>query len=195
MLQQLCTVPEAKYRTVTTGFTWQTSVFVYTCHMFALSLLSHSHDWCIWPLNVPYDSYCPHTSGSSVRYKWRNATSSHVIHEQTSVIALTCLPFTHSRWKAFKWPILIQVHCSHDMADIHKWQIFVKYNSRGNAVTKSQKKKNPSILCRQNACSTLKENVHMPIWQVTVSALTHRHKYNLCRIKQRLVPPLPAPKR
>lgn len=141
MLQQLCTVPEAKYRTVTTGFTWQTSVFVYTCHMFALSLLSHSHDWCIWPLNVPYDSYCPHTSGSSVRYKWRNATSSHVIHEQTSVIALTCLPFTHSRWKAFKWPILIQVHCSHDMADIHKWQIFVKYNSRGNAVTKSQKKK------------------------------------------------------
>ena len=48
------------------------------------------------------------------------------------MISVSCVIFTDSWWKTDKWPVFVQVHCSHDVATIHKWEMFAKHASHGN---------------------------------------------------------------
>jgi hypothetical protein len=43
------------------------------------------------------------------------------------VIPFTCTTFNDSRRGTDKWPVFVQVHCSIDVANMHKWQMVIKY--------------------------------------------------------------------
>ena len=43
------------------------------------------------------------------------------------MIPFTCITFTDSWRRTDKWPVFVQVHCSIDVANMHKWQIVIKY--------------------------------------------------------------------
>jgi hypothetical protein len=46
---------------------------------------------------------------------------------QTLVIPFTCITFTDSWRGTDNSPMFVQVHCSIDVANMHKWQIVIKY--------------------------------------------------------------------
>jgi hypothetical protein len=48
---------------------------------------------------------------------------------QTVVITLTCVTFTSRWWDMKKWSLFVQVRRSHEVACIHKRQVFTKYVS------------------------------------------------------------------
>jgi len=54
------------------------------------------------------------------------------------VIPFTCITFTDSWWGTDKWPVFVQVHCSIDVANMHKWQIVIKYTQLCSDMTSLQ---------------------------------------------------------
>ena len=105
--------------------------------MFALSSWLCFHDSCIpqlSPLNV---NIClrPSLVCLSNTNKWweRNNKSGLDKWKELWEIRLICVTSADSRWETDKWPVSVQLWRSHDVTSIYKWQMFVKYTSRGNA--------------------------------------------------------------
>ena len=56
------------------------------------------------------------------------------LNEKTNIVdSFDLCRITNSQWETDRWPVFVQVHRSNDVASNYKWQMFVKYASRGNA--------------------------------------------------------------
>ena len=93
----------------------------------------HLNPVCTPPLPHTYYMSCPYhspwlTCSISVKKIETSLEST-----RTTAIPLTCVTFNDSLWEMGTWPVFVQVQRSHDVASVHRWQMFVIYTSCGNA--------------------------------------------------------------
>jgi hypothetical protein len=62
---------------------------------------------------------------------WECKTNLNLWGGGRKAIYVTCVTLTNGRWEKDNWPTFVQLHCSHTMAGIHKWQIYVTCSSHG----------------------------------------------------------------
>jgi hypothetical protein len=118
-------------------FIWKNICAQVQCSNVHLVVITDSHNCFTWALNMVNDTHThththTHTSSHPLQTSCENTRSLNVVRKWTLVIPVICVTFTNSWCEMNKSPVFVQVHCSHNVASIQKWQMSVKYATRGN---------------------------------------------------------------